>query len=131
MVIDTSALLAILFDEPPAPRLIDAIAAAEWRGVGAPTLVETAAVMVARKGQAGEMVLEALLARLEIEVVPFGAEAAARSRAGYQRFGRGVGSPGVLNYGDCLSYGIAMATGEPLLFVGDDFLRTDVDVAPY
>ena len=131
VIIDTSALVAILFGEPLASRLIDGIVGAEARRVGAPTVVETAAVMIARKGQAGELVLEALLARLDIEVVPFGAEAAARARSGYHRYGRGVGTPGVLNYGDCLSYGLAIAAGEPLLFVGDDFATTDVEVAAY
>ena len=131
MIIDTSALIAILFDEAPAARLVDAIAASELRRVGAPSLVETAAVMNARKGPAGEIVLDALMARLGIGVAPFTADAAARARAAYQRFGRGVGSPGVLNFGDCLAYGIAKSVGEPLLFVGDDFSRTDVEVAPY
>jgi ribonuclease VapC len=58
-------------------------------------------------------------------------DAAAFSRSAYARFGRGVGSPSVLNYGDCLSYGIAMAVGESLLFKGDDFSKTDVASVPY
>lgn len=131
VIIDTSALIAILFDEPPAARLVDAIAAAESCRVGAPTLVETAAVMNVRKGPAGEIALDALLARLGIVVAPFTADAAAGARAAYQRFGGGVRSPGVLNFGDCLAYGVAKAAGEPLLFVGDDFARTDVEVAHY
>lgn len=97
MVIDTSALIAILFAEEEAPRLVQAIAAAETRVVGAPTLVE----------------------------------AAAASRSAYQPFGKGVGSPGVLNYGDCLAYGIAAAERDALLFKGDDFSRTDVVAARY
>ena len=87
--------------------------------------------MLARKGEVGEVALDALLQRLAIEVVPMSAEAAALARVAYRRFGRGVGSPGVLNFGDCLAYGVATAAGEPLLFEGDDFTATDVAVAPY
>ena len=129
MVIDTSALLAILFGEAGAEALVVAIGADERRWVSAPTLVEAAAVLIARKGPEGEIALDALLQRLGIEVVGFGAEAAAHARAAYRRFGRGVGSPGVLNYGDCLSYGAALAADEPLLCKGEDFPRTDARLA--
>lgn len=131
MVLDTSALLAILLAEPEAERLLTAIADAAVRQVGVPTLVEAAAVMLARKGPAGEIALDALLQRLEVEVVPMSVEAGRRARRAYQRFGRGTGTPGVLNYGDCLAYGVAEAAGEPLLFKGDDFGRTDVRAATY
>lgn len=131
MVIDTSALLAILFDEPEASRLTQAIDAAAVRILGAPTLVEAAAVMVARKGDIGEIALDALLRRLEIQIVALSLEAAAFARVGFKRFGKGVGKPGVLNYGDCFSYGVAMAYEEPLLSKGDDFPRTDVQIAQY
>lgn len=131
MVIDTSAMLAILFAEPEAPRMVAAIAAADARVAGAPTVVEAAAVLLARKGPAGEVALDALLQRLAIDVVPMTREAATFARSGYHRYGKGVGSPGVLNYGDCLAYGIAMAAGDVLLFKGDDFAQTDVEVAAY
>jgi ribonuclease VapC len=131
MVIDTSAVLAVLFAEPEAARMLDAIAADHARMIGAPTLVEAAAVMLARKGPEGEIALDALLHRLAIQVVPMSSDAAALSRSAYSRFGRGVGSPGVLNYGDCLAYGVAMAASEPLLFKGDDFARTDVLAVRY
>jgi ribonuclease VapC len=58
-------------------------------------------------------------------------EAAVHARSAYERYGKGVGSPGVLNFGDCLSYGVARAAGEPLLFKGDDFSATDIDAAVY
>jgi ribonuclease VapC len=131
MVVDTSALLAILFAEAEAERMVAALAAADRRLVGAPTLVEAAAILLARKGAAGEIALDALLQRLGVEVVPMTPEAATLARGAYQRFGKGVGAPGVLNYGDCLAYGVAMAVGEPLLFKGDDFSRTDVVAAAY
>lgn len=131
MVIETSALVAILLAEPEAERLVRAIGGAEPRLVGAPTVFEAAAVMLARKGPAGEIALDALLQRLAVEIVPMSVAAAVLARSAYQRYGRGVGSPGVLNYGDCLSYGIAMAEGDALLFTGNDFSRTDVSAAAY
>jgi ribonuclease VapC len=131
VLIDTSAVLAILLGEPESQALVEAIVASPVRRIGAPTLVEAAAVLLARKGKQGEIALDALVQRLSIEVVPMSIEAAGRTRSAYQRFGRGVGSPAVLNYGDCLAYGIAMASGDALLFKGDDFGQTDVIAAPW
>ena len=131
MVVDTSALVAILFGETESSRMIAAIVAADARRVGAPTLVEASAVMVAKKGPGGEIALDALLERLDLEVVPMTADGAVHARNAYRQFGKGVGTPGVLNYGDCLSYGVARQLGERLLFKGDDFPRTDVEPAEY
>ena len=131
MVLDTSSLVAILLGERDAPRLVEAIASDSSRLVGAPTLVEATAVMLARKGPRGQIALDALLARVEVEIVPMTPDAAAIARSAYSRFGRGVGSPGVLSFGDCLAYGAAMASREPLLFTGDDFARTDVAAVTY
>ncbi|NJD19728.1 MAG: type II toxin-antitoxin system VapC family toxin [Gemmatimonadetes bacterium] len=131
MVLDSSALLAILLSEPEAPRMLRAITAAPTRWVGVPTLVETAAVMLARKGSAGEIALDALLLRLGVSTVDMTADAGRLARLAYARFGKGVGAPGVLNFGDCLAYGVAMAAGEPLLFKGGDFAATDVRVAAW
>jgi ribonuclease VapC len=129
VVIDTSALLAILLSEPEAAKRTEAIIEADRRVMGAPTLVEASAVMLARKGQQGTIALDALVARLGIEVVPMSAHAGELARDGYSRYGKGVGTPGVLNFGDVLSYGVARAEGEPLLYKGGDFARTDVDPA--
>lgn len=126
MVIDTSALLAILLAEPGSDELVTAIRSVDHRAVGVPTLVEATAVMLARKGKPGVIALDALLARLDIEVVAMTVAAGEFARAGYARYGKGVGSPGVLNYGETLAYGVARATDEPLLYTGDDFPRTDV-----
>jgi len=131
MVLDTSALLAILFAEPEANAMVRALSADPRRVVGAPTLVETSAVLRAKKGGAAEVALDALLERLGVEIVAMGLPAARLARLAYGRFGKGVGNPGVLNYGDCLAYGVAMAEREPLLFKGDDFARTDVSAARY
>ena len=131
MIVDTSALVAILLREPEASRLVKAIMEAELPLVGTPSLVEAAAVMLAKKGAGGEIAIDALLERLGIEPVPLTEDAARLARLGYSRFGKGVGSPGVLNHGDCLAYGVAMAAREPLLFKGNDFGQTDVAVATY
>lgn len=131
MVIDSSALLALLFGEPEADRLARAIASASTRFVGAPVLVECSAVLMARKGLSADVILDAWLRKIDAEIVPLTAEGAEHARRAYARFGKGIGDPGVLNYGDCLSYGVAMALGEPLLFKGEDFARTDVSAAAY
>lgn len=129
MVVDTSVLVAALLGEPGADALIEVLMEPGPRLVGAPTVVEAAAVMLARKGPQGEIALDALLQRLDVEVVEMSPEAAAFARSAYARYGKGVGSPGVLNYGDCLSYGVARALDQPLLFKGDDFAQTDVESA--
>ena len=131
MVIDTSALLAILFAEPEAERMVRALARDEHRLVGTPTLVEASAVMVARKGSAGEVALDGLIERLDLTVVPMSVAAARLARLAYTRYGKGVGDPAVLNYGDCLTYGVAMAEREPLLCKGGDFTQTDVAIVDY
>lgn len=111
--------------------MITAISQDGTRLLGAPSLVEAAAVMNARKGPGGEVALDALLERLDIRIVPMSVAAARLARLAFARFGKGVGSPGVLNYGDCLAYGIAMAEREALLFKGDDFANTDVAAVKY
>ncbi len=131
MVIDTSAIMAILFGEPDAIRIIDAIEQDPNRLIGAPTLVEAGAVMLGRKGPGGVVALDALIQRMDIAVEPFSSGAADFARSAYARFGKGVGTPAVLNYGDCLSYGVSQALGQPLLFKGKDFSETDVGAVPY
>lgn len=131
MVIDTSALIALLLSEPESDRLLDAILASDRRLVGAATVVEATAVMRAKGGPAGVVAFDALLQALEVEVVAMSKDAARWASDAYCRYGKGVGAPGVLNYGDCLSYGVAKDLGEPLLFKGDDFPQTDVDAVRY
>ena len=131
MVLDTSAILALLFGEPESEAMALALSADRTRIVGAPTLVEAAAAMLARKGEAGEIALDALLNRTGIVIADMTSEAADSARDAYARYGKGVGSPGVLNYGDCLAYGVAMTLGEPLLFKGNNFAQTDVLAVSY
>lgn len=111
--------------------MVRALARDEHRLVGAPTLVEASAVMVARKGGAGEVALDGLIERLDLTVVPMSVAAARLARLAYARYGKGVGDPAVLNYGDCLAYGVAMAEREPLLCKGSDFAQTDVTTVDY
>jgi ribonuclease VapC len=131
VVLDTSSLLAILLSEPEAPAMVRAIASDETRLVGAPTLVEASAVMQAKKGPGGEVALDALLERIGARTIEMSVPAAKLARLAYARFGKGVGDPAVLNFGDCLAYGVAMAAAEPLLFKGEDFAHTDVAAVLY
>lgn len=129
MVIDTSAVAAILFDEPDAAALEGKIADDPVRLMSAATLLETAIVVEARLGDAGGREFDLWLLRAEIEILGVDAEQADLARRAWRRFGRGR-HPAGLNYGDCFSYALAAASGEPLLFKGDDFTKTDVKVCP-
>ncbi len=127
MVLDTSAIVAILAREPVADRLVQAVEAARTRLVSAATVVETSLVVLGRYGEAGEPQLDRLLGAIGAEVVPVGEEQVTLARDAALRYGRGR-HPAALNLGDCFSYALAIARGEPLLFVGGDFGKTDVDV---
>ena len=130
MVIDTSALMAILMQEPAADRLVSAMEADRTRLISAATVVESSLVLLGRYGEAGEPLLDRLLRGVGAEVVPVGEEQVALARDAALRFGRGR-HPAALNFGDCFSYALSVARGEPLLFVGDDFSQTDVDVCQW
>jgi ribonuclease VapC len=128
-VLDSSAVIALIADEPEAPRLAAALDRLTDRVIGAPTLVETGIVLRARYGGRGELALDAFLQRFDVRVVPLATREATFAREAHRRFGRGVGSPAVLNYGDCLAYAVSASLGWPLLCVGNDFARTDVMLA--
>lgn len=125
MVLDTSALLALLLDEPEAEAFRAAVEEDSTRVVSAATLLEAAIVIEARKGEAGGRELDLLLHRAEIAIIPVDADHVAEARRAWRRFGRGRHAAG-LNVGDVFAYALARASGEPLLFKGDDFARTDV-----
>lgn len=125
MVIDTSALLAIILGEPLADRLVAAIEADPVRLVSAATVVETSLVLLGRHGEGAEPQLDRLLKGLRAEVVAVDEAQATLAREGALRFGKGRHSAG-LNYGDCFTYALATERSEPVLFVGQDFSRTDV-----
>ena len=126
MVIDTSALMAILTNEVASGRLVQAIEADNTRLVSAATVVEASLVLLGRYGEAGDLQLDRLLRGIGAEVVPVGEDQVALARDAALRFGRGR-HPAALNFGDCFSYALAAARGQPLLFVGDDFSKTDVE----
>ena len=129
MVIDTSAVAAILFDEADAAVLEGKIADDPVRLMSAATLVEATIVVEARLGDAGGREFDLWLHRAEVEILAVDAEQADLARRAWRRFGRGR-HPAGLNYGDCFSYALAAARNEPLLFKGDDFTKTDVRVCP-
>jgi len=129
MVIDTSAVAAILFDEPAAAALEGKIADDPVRLMSAATWLEAAIVIEARLGDAGGREFDLWLHRAEVEILGVDAEQADRARRAWRRFGRGR-HPAALNYGDCFSYALAATHDEPLLFKGDDFTKTDVKMCP-
>jgi ribonuclease VapC len=126
MVIDSSALIAILQREPEAAAFVDAIKRAPMRLLSAVTKLEAGMVALGR-GVEGAETLDRLLDVLEITIVPFDDHHAAIARAGFARYGKGR-HPAGLNFGDCAAYALAIAEAEPLLFKGTDFGATDVQV---
>jgi ribonuclease VapC len=125
MVIDTSALLAILRDEPERRSFNEAIEAAGSRRMSAATFVEASIVIESRFGAEGLRDLDLFLERAGIDLAAVDVEQAQVARRAYSRFGKGRHRAG-LNYGDCFAYALATVLGEPLLFKGDDFGWTDV-----
>jgi ribonuclease VapC len=125
MVIDASAIGAILFNEPEAAAFEQKIADDPIRLLSAATLVEATIIIESRLGGAGSREFELWLVRAGVEVVAVDAEQADIACRGWRRFGKGR-HPASLNYGDCFTYALAVARDEPLLFKGDDFATTDV-----
>lgn len=126
MVLDTSAIIAILQGEPASDRLVELIEQNPIRRLSAATVIESAIIMQARYGDAGERELDVLLHRLRAEIIPVTEEHVDYARSAYRRFGKGRHAAG-LNFGDCFVYAAAVALDEPLLFVGVDFGKTDVE----
>jgi len=129
MVIDTSALVAVLLDEPERHAFNQQIVADEVRLLSAATLVETAIVLTSRKGPRAQAELDLYLAKAALEIVPVRAEHAAIACDAYRTYGKGH-HPAGLNFGDVFAYALAKATGEPLLFKGQDFTQTDIPAVP-
>jgi ribonuclease VapC len=128
MVIDSSAIVAIAFDEPEATDFETRIADDPIRLMSAATVLEAAMVIETRLGEAGGSELDLWLHKAGIEIVPVDAEQADLARRAWRRFGKGR-HPAGLNYGDCFSYALAVTRQEPLLFKGKDFSQTDVPAA--
>lgn len=124
MILDSSAILAILFKEPDARRLGEAILEAGFVGTGTPTLAETGIVLAHRHPE-GRTMLERFLDESDVEEIPFGEVHWRVAMEAHERYGRGH-HPAALNLGDCFAYATARVADEPLLFTGTDFTRTDV-----
>jgi ribonuclease VapC len=125
MVIDSSALLAILLHEPEAEHFSRAIAMDSRRLVSAVSALETAIVIHSRKGPAGVRELDLLIHTAGLKIVSLDSDQVLLARAAYEKYGKGY-HPAALNLGDCCSYALASASGQPLLFKGNDFPQTDV-----
>ena len=126
MVVDTSAIVAILRAEDEAEGFLLVLGHAPQVLMSAPTFLEAGLVMSNDPAPRGMQRLNILIEKLAIEVVPTGREEAAIGIAAHQLYGHGSGHPAKLNFGDCFSYALAIVSGEPLLFTGEDFTHTDV-----
>ena len=125
LVLDSSAMLAILLGEPGHEELLQRIEEASLVAVGAPTLAETGMVLSSRLGLDARSLLMDFVRDGEIEVVPFTDDHLSAAIGAFQRFGKGR-HPAALNFGDCLSYAVANVGGMELVYVGEDFGRTDL-----
>jgi ribonuclease VapC len=129
MVIDRSAVIAILFDEPEAEALLSQIAVAEICWLSAASLVEVGIVLRRDAAAQRRPAFDEMLRLFSIKIEPVTEEQAYLALEAYDRFGKGTGHRAGLNYGDCFSYALAKQAGEPLLFKGNDFTYTDIEAA--
>jgi len=128
VVIDTSALTAVLFDEPERDEVIGKIAAAPRRLISSATLLEASIVIESRRGDAAGRELDLLLHRAKVQTVAVDEAQVELARAVWRRYGKGR-HPAGLNFGDLFAYALARAGGDALLFTGDDFTKTDITAA--
>ena len=128
MIVDSSAVLAVLFGEPDAERYERAIAEASHRRMSVANLLEAAIVVESRSGAEAGNELDFVLERASIELVPVTLEHVQAARRAWRRFGKG-NHPAGLNLGDCFAYALAEVAREPLLFKGGDFELTDIEAA--
>jgi ribonuclease VapC len=129
MVIDTSAIVAILFGEAEAEAFAESIQANPVRLMSVASALEATMVIESELAAEGGRELDALLQTIGISIEPVTTDQLAAARHAFRNFGKGR-HPAALNFGDCFSYALSKTTGEPLLFKGDDFARTDVDRVP-
>ena len=128
MILDASAVLAILLKEPGFEDLLDAIGRAPAVAIGAPTLVESGIVVAARLGPKARDLAAGMVREAEVEVIPFAEDHGVVAVDAFLRYGKGRHRAN-LNFGDCLSYAVATLAARPLLFVGEDFRYTDIVAA--
>mgnify|MGYP001548795038 CR=1 FL=1 len=125
MIIDSSAIVAIVFQEPGYDVMLDKLVDSSFTGIGTPTLVETSIVMTARLGRDATGFMDRLLIELGITEIPFGSDHWRESVKAYCHFGKGRHAA-ALNFGDCLTYAVAKLSDLPLLCKGNDFRKTDL-----
>ncbi len=128
MIVDSSALLGIVFKEAGHEELLAKIRSAAAVAAGAPTLAETGIVLAARLGESSRGLLERLLDEIGVEEIPFGEIHWREAVDAFRRYGKGR-HPAALNFGDCLTYAVCSLAGDALLFTGDDFSHTDLEPA--
>src|SRR5258708_26347015 len=128
MVVDSSALISILLEEPGPRSLLEKAGRAEAVFVGAPSALETAMVLSARFRRDARPMLSGFLRRMNAEIVDFSEDHYEAALSAYLRFGKGR-HPAALNFGDCMSYALASVSGLPLLYAGADFSQTDIQSA--
>ena len=129
MIVDSSAIIAIVRAEPDAAVYAEAMAEAAELSVSAATYLESAIVADAGRDPVSMRTFDVILERNRIAIEPVTAEQAVIAREAFRDFGKGSGHPAKLNFGDCFSYALASVTGQPLLFNGDDFTHTDITPA--
>lgn len=125
MILDTSAIIRVLVEEPGHERMQTRMLAAPVLAAGAATLVEVAMVMSSKLGRDPRLELSRFLREADVQVIPFTAEHYEVAVDAFQRYGKGR-HPAALNFGDCLTYAVAKLSGLPLLYAGDDFAQTDL-----
>lgn len=126
MIVDTSALVAIVSDEPTRNQLLLKLSGASIARISAANLLEAFIVIDGRREPAASALLDTLLRDLALKAEPVTEAQVYVARDGFRRYGKGSGHPARLNYGDCFAYALARALDEPLLFVGHDFTHTDI-----
>lgn len=129
MIVDTSALVAILKEEPDADVYKRALAISDSTSMSAANFVEVAMVVDGRRDPVASHQLDNLITYTGIRIAPVDEAVARRARQAFRDYGKGSGHPAKLNFGDCFSYALASVTGQPLLFKGDDFGHTDITSA--
>ena len=128
IVIDSSAIISILLEEPEGPSFTEKISSAAGSAIAAPTLLELMIVALRRKGPLGVAIVRGIVDGYGIEILPFDADLSERAIAAYERFGK-ARHAAKLNFGDCMAYALAKSLDAPLLFKGNDFSQTDVKAA--
>ncbi|MBP6011030.1 MAG: type II toxin-antitoxin system VapC family toxin [Alphaproteobacteria bacterium] len=129
MIVDASALVAILHNEPDALRFATAIEEVDTKRLSAANYLEVAIVIDSKRDPVASARVDDLIRQAGIDIVPVTESQVRLAREAYRAFGKGSGHPARLNFGDCFAYALAKETGQPLLFKGDDFTKAGVDAA--